>query len=241
MTNYDRQGSGPTLVLVHGWGDTLKSFDDLTSRLAQNHDVIRLDLPGFGGSEAPKDVWNLDKYAQFLADFLAKLNISNYALIGHSNGGAVIIRGVGLGLLQPRRLILLASSGVRSGGGLRRAVIKIIAKVGKVATFWLPLRVRRHLQEKLYGAAGSDMLVAPHLKETFKITVRQDIQRDARKITAPTLLLYGDSDRATSVTEVGNRLHKCISGSKLVIVPNADHFVHQPADNVLHEIEAFTA
>lgn len=141
MTNYDRQGSGAVIVLVHGWGDTLKTFDELAAQLMQKHDVVRVDLPGFGGTEAPKQVWNLDNYAQFLSEFLAKIGVHDYVLVGHSNGGAVIIRGVSMGVLKPQKIVLLAASGVRTGGGLRRLLLKIIAKVGKVLTFWLPTTV----------------------------------------------------------------------------------------------------
>lgn len=239
MTNYERAGSGTVLVFVHGWGDNLKTFDALTMSLIKHYEVIRMDLPGFGATEAPKQTWNLDNYAQFLTDFLAKIDIHDYVLAGHSNGGAVIIRGISLEILQPNKLILLAASGVRDKGSIGRLFIKIIAKVGKVLTFWLPRTKRLALQKKLYGTVGSDMLVAPQLQETFKQTVRQDVQQDANTITVPTLLIYGDQDKATPVDDVGKPLANCITNSKLIIIPGLDHFVQLQPDKIMPALEEF--
>jgi pimeloyl-ACP methyl ester carboxylesterase len=69
------------------------------------------------------------------------------------------------------------------------------------------------------------MLAVPHLQETFKITVRQDIQKDAKQLRLPTLLIYGDSDRATPPL-YGEIFRKLIPKSRLEIVKNSEHFVH---------------
>lgn len=227
MTHYERRGSGRVLIMLHGWADTLQTFNLLLAELGESYDIVRLDLPGFGATQAPGEVWNLDAYAQFVASFLQKIDVSDYVLVGHSNGGAVAIRGVGAGVLKPQKLVLLASSGVRDTGSTRRMLIKVVAKVGKLLTFWLPKSTRQKLQKRLYGTIGSDMLIAPQLKETFKQTVRQDIQQDATKINVPTLLIYGDQDKATPVAVVGLRLKEHIKDSHLEVLSDADHFVHQ--------------
>ena len=69
-------------------------------------------------------------------------------------------------------------------------------------------------------------MVAPHLQETFKRTVREDVQSDAQKLSVPTLLIYGENDRATPVL-YGQIYHQIIDGSRLEIVGQAEHFVHQ--------------
>ncbi len=241
MTHYQRQGAGKTILLLHGWADRLETFRAITPELAKNYELIALDLPGFGQTQAPAAVWKLDNYAAFLRAFLEKLGIANiYAIIGHSNGGALAIRALSLKQLQADKLILLSSSGVRDTGKLRRAATKAIAKAGKTAVFWLPKATKQKLQKKLYGTIGSDMLAAPHLQETFKQTVRQDIQPDATKIAIPTLLIYGDQDTATPLETVGKRLNTRIAGSSLKIIPGADHFAHQSAaDEVAKEVLEF--
>ncbi|MGH7193496.1 MAG: alpha/beta fold hydrolase, partial [Candidatus Saccharimonadales bacterium] len=152
---------------------------------------------------------------------------------------ALAIRALSLGIIKPEKLVLLAASGVRTGGSARRLVLKIIAKTGNVATLWLPGSQRRRLRERLYGAAGSDMLAAPHLQETFKKTVRQDVQGDAAKVEVPSLLIYASDDRAVPA-EDGRRYHRLIKGSRLEVIKGAGHFVHndQP-EKVAALIEEF--
>lgn len=212
--------------MLHGWGDSSKGLSNLQSNLAGEYKVLIVDLPGFGGSQAPQAVWDLDNYAHFLRALLEKLEFKQpYALIGHSNGGALAIRAVSLGLIKPKRLILLAASGIRSDKKVKRLALKIIAKSGDVATIWMPERYRQALRKSLYGVAGSDMLVMPQLKETFKKTVRQDVQTDAAKITLPTLLIYADKDKAVPVDH-GHRYQHLIKGSRLEVINDSEHFVH---------------
>lgn len=226
MTNYQLSGKGRLVLLLHGWGDELKTFRELAAGLAAQYQVLAVDLPGFGGTQAPQTVWDLDDYSRFLGILLAKLGLKQpYAVIGHSNGGALAIRSVSLGDLKPDKLVLLAASGVRTNNPLRRFVLKVIAKTGNVATFWLPEGQRRQLRKYLYGVAGSDMLIAPHLQDTFKKTVRQDVQGDAAALTVPTLLVYAAQDDAIPLAD-GRQYHSLIKGSKLEVIEAAGHFVH---------------
>lgn len=242
LTNYRMSGSGKVVVLLHGWGDSAKGLSQLHDELAKHYQVVALDLPGFGATQAPATVWNLDDYATFVAAFLKKLELRTpYAVIGHSNGGALAIRATALKVVQPEKIVLLAASGVRDTDKARRLMLKAIAKTGNVATIWLPERKRQSLRKKLYGAVGSDVLVAPHLKETFKKTVRQDVQADAKQITLPTLLVYAADDKAVPLA-YGQRFNDLISGSKLCVIADAGHFVHidQPAE-VIQAVEEFLA
>ena len=231
LTDYEIAGKGKLVLLLHGWGDSSKSFTDLKTDLSRNYRVLAIDLPGFGATQPPPVAWNLDDYSRFLNSFLAKLGLEPYAVIGHSNGGALAIRAISLERLKPRKLVLLAASGIRGGGRAKRLVLKIIAKTGDVATLWMPERYRRGLRKSLYGAAGSDMLVAPQLQETFKKTVRQNVAADAAKITIPVLLLYAKDDRAVSLVD-GETYHNLMEKSELQVIKDAGHFVHhdQPAE-----------
>jgi pimeloyl-ACP methyl ester carboxylesterase len=227
MTSYNLQGKGRLVLTLHGWGDSMAGLQGLVNDLALDYQVLAVDLPGFGGTQAPDGVWDLDNYARFLKNLLAKLKLEQpYAVIGHSNGGALAIRAISLEEIKPEKLILLAASGVRTNNKWRRLFLKIVAKTGNIATLWLPERYRRNLRKSLYGAAGSDMLVAPHLQDTFKKTVRQDVQGDAAALAVPTLLIYAANDDAVPV-EDGKQYKSLISGSKLEIVADAGHFVQQ--------------
>ncbi len=226
LTTYEKTGKGPVVLMLHGWGDSSGTFRQLIAQLRSGFTLIAVDLPGFGQTEAPADVWNLDAYARFVQSFLDKLAIKPYAIVGHSNGGALAIRGLSEHILAADKLVLLGAAGIRDRQSLRRFSLKLIAKTGKQATFWLPTRHKKALQKRFYGAIGSDLLVAPHLQETFKITVRQDVQQDAAKLKLPTLLIYGEADQATP-PHYGQLYHRLIAGSKLQLIPSAEHFVHQ--------------
>lgn len=239
LTTYQEVGTGKCIVLLHGWGDNHKTFSKLTNDLSKKYKVVTLDLPGFGSTEAPETVWGLEDYANFVAKFLSKTKNSPYAFIGHSNGGSVAIKGLASNVLESEKLILLSSAGIRDRQKLRRSVTKFIAKVGKLTTFFLSNKTKNKLRKKLYGAVGSDMLVAPHLQETFKKTVSQDVQVDAKKLKLPTLLIYGSSDKATPPL-YGEVYKELINGSKLEVIPDAEHFIHH--DNpgrVLELVEDF--
>lgn len=226
LTHYETEGTGKLVVILHGWGDSSDGFKRLQKSLAQRHKVTVLDLPGFGKTQAPHQVWGLDDYAVFVAHFLKKIDAGPVkTLVGHSNGGAIVIRGLAKGTLRADRLVLIASAGIRGVYKGRVKVLRYITKAGKALTMPLPNSIKRRLRQKVYKTIGSDMLVAEHLQETFKKVISDDVRLDARKLLLPTLLLYGEDDTETPVW-YGETFHELITGSTLTVLPNAGHFVH---------------
>lgn len=226
LTNYKLSGKGKLVLLLHGWGDSSRGLAGLQKELSGSYQVLSLDLPGFGATQMPDGVWDLDDYSRFIGSALDKLELKQpYAVIGHSNGGALAIRAVSIGLLKPRKIVLLAAAGVRTNSRFKRFFLKIIAKTGNIATIWMPERYRQGLRKSLYGVAGSDMMVAPHMQDTFKRTVRQDVQGDAAAINAPVLLIYAADDKAIPLAD-GRQYHALVKGSRLEIIQQAGHFVH---------------
>jgi pimeloyl-ACP methyl ester carboxylesterase len=242
LTQYETLGTGKLVVLLHGWGDSAKGLQGLQRALAKKFQVVAVDLPGFGGTEAPEGIWGLDDYAVFVAHFLQKIGAKKvHMLIGHSNGGAIAVRGLARDILQADKLALLASAGIRGEYKGRVKALRILTKAGKAFTTPLPKSVKQKLRKKVYATVGSDMLVAEHLQETFKKVVTDDIREDARSISQPTLLVYGEDDESTPV-KFGELLHENIDGSTLEILPGAGHFVHiDRPEPVIKAIEEFAA
>jgi pimeloyl-ACP methyl ester carboxylesterase len=243
LIHYELPGlaKGKLILLLHGYGDSSRGFATLHQQLSQDHSVLSLDLPGFGASQPPKEVWDLDNYGDFLRSFFTKLELPQPdTVIGHSNGGALAIRAIATGKLNPKKLVLIASAGIRNNQKFKRFILKIIAKTGNIATVWMPGRYRQALRKRLYGVAGSDQDVVPELKETFRKIVRQDVQKDARQLNVDTLLIYGRNDRAVPLAD-GKLYNQLIKNSRLEVL-DAGHFVHADRpDEVYKLIEGFLA
>src|SRR5438552_1207066 len=108
MTNYQRIGKGKTILLLHGWGDTSTTFSKLIEQLQGHYEIVTVDLPGFGATQAPPSAWGLDDYAAFIKAWLHKLQIEDiYAVVGHSYGGSTAIVGLSNGDFDARRLVLI--------------------------------------------------------------------------------------------------------------------------------------
>jgi pimeloyl-ACP methyl ester carboxylesterase len=226
LTQYVRQGKGKTVIVLHGWADSSAGLGSLCAALSEDYEVVSVDLPGFGGTAAPAAAWGLDEYANFVGSFLRKIGVNQvFAIIGHSNGGAMAIRGVAQGKLEADKVVLLASAGIRNVYKGRNRVLRIMAKTGKVFTMPLPAPLKKKIRSKVYKTIGSDMLVAEHMQETFKRVVTDDVRPDAAQLTMPVLLVYGEDDESTPVW-FGEQYHELMVDSTLEILPGAGHFVH---------------
>ncbi|MBI4653321.1 alpha/beta hydrolase [Candidatus Kuenenbacteria bacterium] len=233
---YSDEGEGPVILFLHGWKDNLHSFDSLVPILSQQCKIIRIDLPGFGNSELPQTTWNLDNYVQFVKDFIDKLNIQVDALIGHSFGGRIAIKAVALNIIKPKKLILIASAGIAKTRTIRNCFFYIFAKAGKMITLFPPFIFwRKQLRKKLYNIAKSDYFLSGKLKNTFLNVIKEDLTSFANKIIIPTLLIWGDQDKTIPLEE-GRSLSKLICNSKLEIIINTEHFVHQENPQKVAEI-----
>lgn len=240
-TEYTDEGEGPALLLLPGWMNDLHNFDPLVSRLVSKYRVVRLDLPGFGGgTENPPSDWHVSDYVAFVDAFVKKIELDSYSLVGHSFGGRVSIKGVGQGVLKPSRLILIASAGIARNRTFKNRTLTVFAKVGKCILYVPPFSFwRTMLRRKLYKALKSDYLAAGPLSHVYLNTVREDLKEYARKISTPTLLIWGSDDDMVPV-EDGRTFNALVAGSKLEILQGVGHSPHRDAlEDVARLIKAF--
>ncbi len=223
---YHISGKGPLVVCLHGWGDEMITFANFEKKMNKKFTFLLVDLPGFGGSSAPINGWNLNEYANLVAAIIRKLNLGAvFGYIGHSNGGAILIYGIGERILDSKKLVLIGSSGIRGKNKLRKNSIKLLSKIGGLVITPLPSEYKHSFKKKVYSSIGSDALLKPELIETFRKITAQDVLPQANKIEIPTLLLWGENDKATPV-EYGYLFKAAIRHSSLSIIKNAGHFVH---------------
>jgi pimeloyl-ACP methyl ester carboxylesterase len=227
-------GDGTPVVVVHGFGADANAMAAFATQLADRR-VIVPDLPGFGEHPLPDGMvpWE-EEYVARLASFLRALGPGPYDVIGSSMGGAVS------GALAARHpelvasLVLIAPAGVpaeRENDFFRRARegenpldIASVEDLDRVlATVFLrppelPPNVKRWLVERNrpHRATRAAILatMAPFLVG--------GLEEVAPAIRAPTLVLWGDSDRVTD-PGAGETLASLVPGARLVIVPQAGH------------------
>jgi pimeloyl-ACP methyl ester carboxylesterase len=93
--NYDRRGAGEPLVLIHGIGHRWQAWYPVLDRLAEHHDVIAIDIPGFGQSPpldlAPGERHTIDVAMRHIAEAFGDLGIERPHVAGNSLGGALAL------------------------------------------------------------------------------------------------------------------------------------------------------
>lgn len=240
-TEYKDEGTGPIILILHGWKASLHTFDALTQFLTPSFRVLRLDLPGFGESEMPRTSWAIGDYATFVKSFLEKLDLRIDILVGHSMGGRIAIKGVANNIFHPEKVVLMASAGVARRRGIRNTFFLVTTKLGKLVTILPPFRkFGEKLRQRFYEKIGSDYFDAGALKDIYLNIIREDLSMLAGKISVPTLLIWGSEDLTTPL-EDGRKLEKLIKGSKLEIIPSAGHLVpRENAEEVAALIKKFS-
>lgn len=222
VTEYLDEGSGPTIFMLHGWGVDSHSFDKLIPLLSRNFRIVRVDLPGFGGTSVPRS-WKLDDYVDFVKEFLYKADVEPDVLLGHSFGGRIIIKGVGSNKFKPAKIVLISPAGV-SLFNLKRELIRLFSKIGKLLIQIPPLYFwKESIRKKFYKKIGSGYLDDNNLKDIFGSVVKEDLEPYAKNINAKTLLVWGERDYVTPLSD-GLFLNKVIKGSVIKIIKDSGHF-----------------
>lgn len=213
------------VILLHGWSldnqiqQKWQPFCDALERL--NLDPELLILPGFADTPITEP-WTLDMYVSWVLQQLP--NKQPVVVLGHSFGGQLAIR---LAAEHPDRvsqLILIGAAGIRSQSvlaKLKRSTWKTVAKVGRAIT------QSERARHALYALVGErDYLrSSPLMRQTMSNVLAQDTQDDAARITAPTLLIWGEFDSTTPLW-IARRYQRLIAGSQLELIHQARHAPH---------------
>ncbi len=88
---YEQIGSGPAVILLHGWAQAGKTWSSSASVLGEHFTLYILDLPGFGESDTPQAAWTVETYADFVNKFAVTLQVAPCAIIGHSFGARIAL------------------------------------------------------------------------------------------------------------------------------------------------------
>ncbi|HEY7347123.1 MAG TPA: alpha/beta hydrolase [Ktedonobacterales bacterium] len=226
------QASKPTpakeaVVLLHGWGCSIQTVLPIYEYLAPNYAVYALDFPGCGGSDQPSVPWSVAEYVQLTLDWLNALQIPRATFIGHSHGGRVSLTLAAQHPERVKRLILVDSAGIRAPRNFRYYRRVYFYKVAK-RVIALP-GIRRYqpaLRKRLMKLLGSEDYgnVSPGVMQgTFIKLVNEDLRPVLKSIKAPALLIWGENDQDTPVSD-GKIMEQEIPDAGLVVLKGAGHF-----------------
>ncbi len=221
--NYEVSGQGKPVVLLHGWLANLETMKPLANNLSQKFKVYNIDIIGFGKSQMPDQPMSTDDYGNFLKDVLEKLQIENPVLIGHSNGGRMIINAVGRGIVKPNKIVLIDSAGIKPKRGISYYIKVYTFKLCKNILKILPKQDK--LREKVLQKFGSqDYKNSPEvLRKTMSNIINEDQKKYLPQIKVPTLLIWGEKDTATPI-EDAKIMEKLIPDAGLVTYKNSGHY-----------------
>ncbi len=212
---------------MHGWGGSIASFKGLADRLSSEYRVTLVDLYGFGDTPHPDHPLKIEDYAEGVREIIRAAGEDEVILVAHSFGGRVALR---LAANDPSisGLVLIDAAGMRPRRGIRYYLRVWSYKLGK------RLGVKR-----LPQGSADYLALRGAMRKTFVNVVNEHSEKDAEKVTVPTLLLWGSEDKDTP-PYMCRRLHRLIPSSEVVMIKGASHFSYlERPDYTCRVVRAF--
>lgn len=243
-----RAGAGDTtLLLLHGYGESLTTWRAVFDPLAARAKVVAIDLPGFGGSAKPDVEYSLPAMTQRLSRFIDQWTDGPLVVIGHSMGGQL---AAALALARPDRVrlvVLVAPAGFRIGlagiaGSMTPTKARTIGRYLALRSFITPIHDPGWLGEP-DSSAGYDQTgdssysrAAARVLEEFDFVA---LRGRFAELTQPTLLIWGGLDPVVPFT-VADTLAQTIPCARFLPLPKAFHRPHaETPDTVIAGIRRF--
>jgi non-heme chloroperoxidase len=240
---YEDHGSGPPVVLIHGFPLSGRSWEkQVTALLAAGHRVITYDRRGFGASSRPVTGYDYDTFANDLNELIVHLGLREVALVGMSMGGGEVARYLGtFGSERVRRAVII--SGVPpfllkssdNADGVDQSVfdgIQDAIRADRLAYLTQFLDAFYNLDTLLGKRISAEVVrdswnIASGASPAGTLACvpawLTDFRKDLARVDVPTLVVHGDEDRILPISATGLRTHAAIPGSELVVVNGAPH------------------
>ena len=217
-----------TVILLQGWGTDLGVYDSVANAINEKYRFVQFDLPGFGGSDEPREAWNIDAYADFFCKFMQALDIKKATLIGHSYGGRIIIKLAARDSIpfEIKNIVLIDSAGIMPKRSLKQRYkirkYKIIKKIVNVKIIYA---LFPELIDDWRSSQGSADYrnASPMMRQCMVMAVNEDLTELLPKIMQDTLLIWGDKDTATPISD-GKLMEERIPNSGLCVLEGCGHF-----------------
>ncbi len=212
------------VIIMHGWGcnvDTVASMENIFKGKMR---VLNVDLPGHGKSTEPPFVWGIEEFTAMMEKFISKLGLERPSLVGHSFGGRISI------LLSSRRevekVLLVDSAGIKPKRSLSYYWKVYSFKAMKNGVMLLFGKKKgSEIVDKLRGKKGSADYrnSSPRMRAIMSKCVNEDLKYAMPSIKAPVLLVWGEDDTATPLSDA-QTMKKLIPDAGLVSFPGCGHY-----------------
>jgi pimeloyl-ACP methyl ester carboxylesterase len=249
----DGPKEAPAIILLHGLGSSLHTWEPWARRLSQTYRVVRYDLPGAGlTGPDPAGDYGDERGMAVLGALMDRLGIARASLIGNSMGGRLAWMFAAHNPARVAKLVLISPDGFESPGfkyGQRPDVPAAL----KLMRYLLPKSALRMNLEPAYADAARltedavtryyDLLLAPGVRSAMLARMQQTVLQPPepllRRIAAPTLLLWGEKDAMIPVANAED-YETALGDATLAVLPGLGHVPHEEApDASLAAVEAF--
>ncbi len=248
-------GSGPPVVLVHGFASSLETWNAVVPALAKNHRVIALDLKGFGWSGRPEGDYSPRAQAELVFALLEQRGVEKAAVVAHSWGASVALE---MALTHPERVTKLALYDAWIYEE-QLPTFFILSRASGVGETLFRLYYGQRADERIaYAFYDKERYVTERLVEDVQRALERPgtyaaalaavrgqryatVQQQYRTIAQPTLLLWGRDDGVT-LLHYGERLSRDLKNARLVTFAECGHFpMIEAASESNRELTAFLA
>ncbi|MGV8938581.1 MAG: alpha/beta fold hydrolase [Allorhizobium sp.] len=224
------------VVMLHGLGSSLETWEDWARALSTRYRVVRFDLPGFGltGPDATGDYTDA-RTMKILSDLMDQLDLDRASLIGNSLGGRIAWNFAAMHPDRVINLVLVSPDGFASPGfdydkqpetplimrALPYTAPRSMLKANLAAAYGNPEALRDASVTRYH-----DLMLAPGVRRAILARTSQVILREPgpvlARIKAPTLLVWGEKDGMIPITNADDYL-KYLPNATLVRLPGLGH------------------
>ncbi|MFF7172960.1 alpha/beta fold hydrolase [Streptomyces pseudovenezuelae] len=224
---YERHGSGPAILFVHGSGGHHAAWWQQVAALRDEFTVVTVDLRGFGKSDSSMPEFDGQDFPGDIVAVLDQEDLTDAMLVGQSIGSVAALRA---GLLRPERVGSVVLG--HSLGGISHPELKELAAADRAEAVKLPVIDR--LLTKEFQRERADLTFLFQQMGTFNVAKMADLcnldtggptLEDIREAGVTVAFLAGEKDAVLSVKTV-TRAHELLPGSHLEIVTGAPHSMY---------------
>lgn len=243
----------PAVLMVHGMGGSLHSWETWAQGMAPELRVIRLDLPGSGLSGPdPTGDYSDQRSIDVILALMDHLQLEKASVVGHSIGGRMAWRLAATHPDRVNKLVLVAPDGFSSPGFEYNKPVDVPSAL-QLMRYSLPQWLLRMNLKPAYAndSAMTDeritryhqLMLAPGAREALLKRMQQTMLTDPlpllKRITAPTLLVWGKQDAMIPFTNAADYT-SAIAGSKLMAFEGVGHLPQEEAaDASLQPVKDF--